>query len=168
MVWCYTQVNHWSESLTLLPWDAVGVFYSLGKLVQRTLVWVGVLPLCRNGVGVFYSPSRVGNRTLVRVCHPHAEMQLVYTAPADLVIRQLLGWGSYPFAEMQSVCSTAALIGLRVLLTYMLNDSKRTRTRWRDILLWHCRMCSARGHISTIPAHNLPRLRTSGIDRFNE
>ena len=31
-----------------------------------------------------------------------------------------------------------------------------------------CRRCAARGLISIIPINNLPRLRTSDVDRFNE
>ena len=39
--------------------------------------------------------------------------------------------------------------------------------RWHRIL-WHCRRCSARRYTSPILVHNLPRLCTSNIDRFNE
>ena len=38
----------------------------------------------------------------------------------------------------------------------------------RDILLWYCRRCLASRYVSPIPVHNLPRLRTSNVDRSNE
>ena len=41
-------------------------------------------------------------------------------------------------------------------------------TRWRHRLFWHCCWCSARGYISPISVHNLPRLRTTNVDRSNE
>ena len=37
-----------------------------------------------------------------------------------------------------------------------------------DSLLWHCCLCSARGYISPISIHNLPRLHTSNVHRSNE
>ena len=80
---------------------------------QDTRWWEGVLSLCRGAVGVFYSPSsRLGHRTLVggRGSYPFAEVQSVYsTAPAaDLATgHSLVAGGSYPSAEVQSVYSTA-------------------------------------------------------------
>ena len=35
-------------------------------------------------------------------------------------------------------------------------------------LLWHCLRCSQGGYINPILVHNLPWLRTSNVDRFNE
>ena len=40
--------------------------------------------------------------------------------------------------------------------------------RQRDRETLSCRRFSARGYISPIPVHNLPRLRTSNVDRCNE
>ena len=39
---------------------------------------------------------------------------------------------------------------------------------WRHRLPWHRRRCAVRRNIGAIPVHNLPRLRTSDINRFNE
>ena len=40
--------------------------------------------------------------------------------------------------------------------------------KWRHRLLWHCRRCPARRYVRPIPVKNLPRLRTSNVDRFNK
>ena len=45
---------------------------------------------------------------------------------------------------------------------------KNTKARWRHRHFLHCRRCSPRKYISLIPIHNLPRLRTSNVNRFNE
>ena len=38
----------------------------------------------------------------------------------------------------------------------------------RHRLIWYCRRCSVRGCTNPIPVHDLPRLRISNVDRFNE
>ena len=46
--------------------------------------------------------------------------------------------------------------------------TKCSLARWRHRLLWHCYWSSTRGFISLISNHNLPRRRTSNVDRSNE
>ena len=53
-------------------------------------------------------------------------------------------------------------------MCFIKNKSKSSPTRWRHRLLWHGRSCSARGYVSPISVHNLPRLRSSNIDRSIE
>ena len=85
-----------------LCWDAVGVFYSLSQLghslgnltpLQRCSQYIlqpqltrplvgGVLSLCWDAVGVFYSLSQLGHS--LGKSYPFAEMQSLYsTAPAN-------------------------------------------------------------------------------------
>ena len=52
--------------------------------------------------------------------------------------------------------------------TQQKHKSKSMLTRQRHRLLWHCHRSSAKGYISPIPVHNLPRLCTSNVSRFNE
>ena len=51
------------------------------------------------------------------------------------------------------------------MLFYSVHESKSSLTGWRRR---HCFCCSARGYISPISVYNLPRLRTSNVDRSNE
>ena len=77
----------------------------------------GVLLLCREPVGVFYRPSWLGHRTIIRSVLP-----LWKDAVGVFYSSSLLGYkrfvargGSYPYAEKQSVYSTAHHSHLREL-----------------------------------------------------
>ena len=48
------------------------------------------------------------------------------------------------------------------------HESKSSLTGWRHTLFWHCNRYSAWVYTCTIPVHNLPRLLTSNVNRFNE
>ena len=48
------------------------------------------------------------------------------------------------------------------------HKSKSSITRWKHRLLWHCCWCSAKGHISSIFVHNLPRRLTLNVDWSDE
>ena len=53
-----------------------------------------------------------------------------------------------------------------VMMLYKTTKVKVCSLDWRHKLLWYCCRCS--GYISLIPVHNLPRLWTLNIDRFDE
>ena len=55
-----------------------------------------------------------------------------------------------------------------ILLAYGQHESKSSLTGRRYRLLWHCCRYSARRYTSPIPVHNLLRLCSSNVDRFNE
>ena len=48
----------------------------------------------------------------------------------------------------------------------LLHKNKDSLIGWRHRLLWHCCWSSAKGYISTISVHNLPRLHTLNINDF--
>ena len=54
------------------------------------------------------------------------------------------------------------------IMMYYKSMKVKFRSPDRDRLLWHCCWCFARGYIISLSVHNLPRLRTSNFDRFNE
>ena len=55
-----------------------------------------------------------------------------------------------------------------LMMIYKKHESKSTLTGSRCRLLCHCHWCAARGYISAIFIHNLPRLCTSDVNRLNE